>query len=96
METETSVTAMAEEMKRQHNLPGDSDEDDMGDDELEELFGRDAIPGRGTDAEDPIDLEGEGGGAEANDVDDLYPFRLPLMYGMISRSSSKWDPKVRK
>ena len=64
------MTAMAEEMERQRDLPGDSDEDDMGDEELEELFGPDAVPGRGADAVDPIDLEADGTGAEAGDGDD--------------------------
>ena len=60
---EASATAMADEMERVHDLPGD-DDDDMGDEEVEELFSRGAVPG-GAGAEDPIDLDGdEGGGGE--------------------------------
>ena len=33
METEASVTAMAEQMERVRDLPGESEDDDMGDDE---------------------------------------------------------------
>jgi hypothetical protein len=60
METEASVTAMAEEMERQRDLPGDSEDDDMGEDELAELFGRGAVSGGGAVAEDLIDLEEDG------------------------------------
>jgi len=51
---EASATAMADEMERVHDLPGD-DDDDMGDEEVEELFGRGAVPG-GAGAEDPIPI----------------------------------------
>ena len=61
---EASATAMADEMERVRDLPGDDDDDDMGDKEVEELFGRGAVPS-GAGAEDPIDLDGdEGGGGE--------------------------------
>ena len=61
---EASATAMADEMERVRDLPSDDDDDDMGDEEVEELFGRGAVPG-GAGAEDPIDLDGdEGGGGE--------------------------------
>jgi len=54
---------MADEMERVRDLPSD-DDDDMGDEEVEELFDRGAVPG-GAGAEDPIDLDGdEGGGGE--------------------------------
>jgi hypothetical protein len=45
METEASVTAMAEEMERVHDLPGESEDDDMGDDEVDELFGHQVADG---------------------------------------------------
>jgi len=37
---------------------------------MAELFSHDAVPSRGADVVDPIDLEGEGAGAEADDIDD--------------------------
>jgi hypothetical protein len=66
METEASVTAMAEEMERLRDLPSESEDDDLGDDEVDELFGRQvadgarAVAGEGAAAEDLIDLEGKG------------------------------------
>jgi hypothetical protein len=68
MEIEASVTAVAEDMERVHDLPGESEDDDMGDDEVDELFGSQvaddarATAGGGAAAEDPIDLEGEDAG----------------------------------
>ena len=70
---EASATAMEDEDEdeRLRSLPGDDEDDDMGEDDLEELFGRGARAG----AEgDPIDLDApEGGGGEEdgeNDDDD--------------------------
>lgn len=66
METEASVTAMAEEMERVRDLPSESEDDDLGDDEVDELFSRQVADGArtaaggGAAAEDPIDLEGKG------------------------------------
>ncbi|CAD6250235.1 unnamed protein product [Miscanthus lutarioriparius] len=51
---------MADEMERVRDLPGD-DDDDMGDEEVEELFGHGAVPG-GAGVEDPINLDGDEGG----------------------------------
>ena len=67
---EVSATAMAEEMGRVRNLPGD-DDDDMGSEELEEVFGRDALEGvRVSSAEAPIDLDvGEEDGENDDDDD---------------------------
>jgi hypothetical protein len=87
-------------MERVRDLPGD-DDDDMGDEEIEELFGHGAVPGE-AGAEDPIDLDGdEGGGGEedgenTDDDQDQVSRPLPPMCGKISRSSSKWVPKVRR
>lgn len=53
---EASATAMEDEDEdeRLRSLPGDDEDDDMGEDDLEELFGRGARAG----AEgDPIDLD---------------------------------------
>jgi hypothetical protein len=69
IEAEASVTAMALEIERQHDLPSGSEDNDMGDDKIEELFGRGAVPSPsgGAVVEDPIDLEGEGDAAGAEE-----------------------------
>ena len=54
---------MYAEQELMRDVPGDEDDDDMADEELEELFGRDAVGG-GRDREDPVhvDLEADGDG----------------------------------
>ena len=64
---EASATAMAEEMERVRDLPGD--DDDMGEEELEELFGRGVVAG-GDGAHDPIDLDGDEDRENADDDED--------------------------
>jgi len=91
---EASATAMAEEMERVRDLPGD-DDDDMGEEELEELFGRGAIAG-GDGAHDPIDLDGDEDRDNTNTTRTRYHAPLPLMCGKISRSYLRWVPKVRR
>ena len=56
---EAALSAYHEESERLRELPGEDEDDDMGDEEVEELFGR----GSGGGAGDPIDVEG-GDGAE--------------------------------
>lgn len=61
---EASATAMEDEDEdeRPRSLPGDDEDDDMGEDDLEELFGRGARAG----AEgDPIDLDAAEGAGTA-------------------------------
>jgi hypothetical protein len=60
-----------------HDLLGEFEEDDMGEEELEEFFGRGATDGAGGGAtvdggattEDLIDLEGEGDGGAGVEED---------------------------
>ncbi|CAD6255241.1 unnamed protein product [Miscanthus lutarioriparius] len=56
---EAALSAYHEESERLRELPGEDEDDDMGDEEVEELFGR----GSGGGAGDPINVEG-GDGAE--------------------------------
>jgi hypothetical protein len=52
-----------EEAERLRDLPGDEEDDDMGEEELEELFGR----GSGAAGGEPIDLEVDDGAEDQGD-----------------------------
>ncbi|XP_066368799.1 uncharacterized protein [Miscanthus floridulus] len=79
---EASATAMADEMERVRDLPSDDDDDDMGDEEVEELFRPVELYLVQLAQRIPIDLDGdEGGGGEEdgeNADDDEDQVSLPL------------------